>query len=140
MKLFKILGWTAIGFVILSGMAYWFLPTIGRILITQELTIRGFTNVEIHINRPNAHALTIPSLMFRTPRKYGATSINIDNTIITYSLDSLLNRQVETVNIEHMKIAWDSSLLEQPSSSAPDRKSTRLNSSHTDISRMPSSA
>ena len=30
--------------------------------------------------------------------------------------------------------------LEIPSVEGPDRKSTRLNSSHTDISRMPSSA
>ena len=35
---------------------------------------------------------------------------------------------------------FDSLAMEVIANSSPDRKSTRLNSSHTDISRMPSSA
>ena len=89
-----------IGLALLSGLAYWLLPTIGRILITQMLTNRGFTNVKIHIDRPNTHALTIPSLAFSTSAESGASSIIIDNTEITYSMDSLLNNVVDAVNID----------------------------------------
>ena len=108
------------GIVLLVGLAYGFLPTIGTMLITQELLNRGFTNVEITIHRPGIHALSIPSLAFRTPPESGSTSISIDNTEITYSLDSLLNNHVvESVNIERMKIVWDSSLLEKTSAPSP---------------------
>ncbi len=122
MKFLKFLGWAAIGLVLLAGLAYGFLPTIGRILVTQGLTDRGFTNVEVIINRPSFNALTIPLLTFHTPPESGSTAISIDNTEITYSLNSLLNNVVENVNVERMKIDWDSSLLEKPSalaSSAP---------------------
>ena len=121
MKILKFLGWVIISFVILIGLALWFLPTIGRILITQELTERGFTNVVVHLDYPSAHAWTIPSLAFRTPEKLGEISISIDNTTITYSLDSVLNKRVETINIEHMKIGWNSSLLARRS--APSQAS-----------------
>jgi len=119
MKFLKFLGWSMVGLVLLAGLVYWFLPTISKMLLTQGLTNRGFTNVEITIDRPSTHALTIPSLAFRTPLEFGATPISIDNTEITYSLDSLLNRTVDAVNIEHMTIAWNSSLFESPSSPSP---------------------
>ncbi|MDH5564786.1 MAG: hypothetical protein OEY91_14340, partial [Nitrospirota bacterium] len=119
MRLFKFLGWAILGLVLLAGLVYWFLPAIGTTFITQGLTNRGFTNVEITINRPGIHGLTIPLLTFRTPPESGSTSISIDNTEIIYSLDSLLNNMVETVNIERMKIVWDSSLLEKPSAASP---------------------
>ena len=119
MKVLKFLGWSVFGLVILAGLAYGFLPAIGTTLITQGLTNRGFTNVEITINSPGTHGLMIPSLAFRTPPESGSTSISIDNTEIIYSLDSLLNNVVETVNIERMKIVWDSSLLEKPSAPSP---------------------
>ena len=41
-----------VGLVLLSGLAYWILPTMASMLITQGLTNRGFTNVEINIDRP----------------------------------------------------------------------------------------
>ena len=116
MKFLKFLGWSVIGLVLLSGLAYWLLPTIGSMLITQALTNRGFTNVVVHLDYPSSHALTIPSLAFSTQAESGANSIIINNTEITYSLDSLINNVVETVNIEHIKITWDSSILERPSS------------------------
>ena len=119
MKFLKFLGWSVIGLALLSGLAYWLLPTIGSMLITQGLTNRGFTNVVIHLDYPSSHALTIPSLAFSTSAESGASSIIIDNTEITYSLDSLLNNVVDAVNIEHMRIVWDSSLLERPSSQSP---------------------
>lgn len=105
-----------IGLVLLSGLAYWLFPIIGSMLITQGLTNRGFTNVVVQIDYPGSHTLTIPSLAFSTQAESGANSIIINNTEITYSLDSLINNLVETVNIEHIKITWDSSLLERPSS------------------------
>lgn len=105
-----------IGLVLLSGLAYWLLPTIGSMLITQELTNRGFTNVVVHLDYPSSHRLTIPSLAFSTPTESGSNTIIIDNTEITYSLGSLLNNVVDGVNIEHMRIVWNSSLLERPSS------------------------
>ncbi len=108
-----------LGLVILAGLTYAFLPTISKVLITQGLTNRGFSNVEVIIDRPGTHTLTIPLLAFRFPPESGSTSISIDNTEITYSLDSLLNNVVETVNIERMKIVWDSSLLEKPSAPSP---------------------
>ena len=108
-----------LGLILLAGLAYGFLPTISKALITQGLANRGFTNVDININRPNIHALTIPLLTFRTPPESGSTSISIDNTKITYSLDALMNNMVDTVTIEGMKIAWDSSLLEKPSAPSP---------------------
>jgi hypothetical protein len=119
MKILKFLGWSMVGLVLLAGVAYGFLPAIGTTLITQGLTNRGFSNVEIIIDRPGTHTLTIPSLAFRTPLESGAISININNTEITYSLDSLLNNVVETVNIEAMRVIWDSSLLNRPSSQSP---------------------
>jgi hypothetical protein len=115
MKFLKFLGWSVIGLVLLSGLAYWLLPTVGSMLITQGLTNRGFTNVVVKLNYPGSHALTIPSLAFSTPAEYGPNSIIIDNTKITYSLNSLLNYAVDAVNIEHMRIVWNSSLLERPS-------------------------
>ena len=119
MKFLKSLGWSVIGLVLLSGLAYWLLPTIGSMLITQALTNRGFTNVVVQIDYPSSHALTIPSLAFSTQSESGSNSIIINNTEITYSLDSLINNIVEAVNIEHIKIVWDSSLLERPSSQSP---------------------
>lgn len=117
-----------IGLVLLSGLAYWFVPTIGNMLITRELSNRGFTNVVVHLDYPRSHALTIPSLAFRTPAESGSTSIIIDNTEITYSIDSLLNSVVEAVNIEHMRIVWDSSLLERPLSQSPSSPSSQPDS------------
>jgi hypothetical protein len=92
MKFLKFLGWSVIGLVLLSGSAYWLLPTIGSMLITRELTNRGFTNVVVDLNYPSATALAIPSLAFNTPAEYGSNTIIIDNTKITYSLNSLLNK------------------------------------------------
>ena len=119
MKILKFLGWSVIGLVLLSGLAYWLFPTLGSRLITEGLTNRGFTNVVVNLDHPGSHALTIPSLAFTTPLESGSNSIIIHNTEITYSLDSLLNNVVEAVNIEHMRIVWDSSLLERPSSQSP---------------------
>jgi len=119
MKVFKFLAWSIVGLILLIGLAYGFFPAIGTMLINQGFTTRGFTNVEITINRPTTDALTIPWLTFRSPPESGATLISIENTEITYSLDSLLNNVVENVNIEQMKILWDSSLLEQPSTPSP---------------------
>ncbi len=128
-----------VGLVLLAGLAYGFLPTIATIAITQGLTNRGFTNVEITINRPGIHTLTIPSLAFRTPPESGATSISINNTEITYSLDSLLNNVVETVNIEHMRVLWDSSLLDKPSSQSPSSPPSQPDS-HFDLRTLGSGA
>ena len=108
-----------VGLVLLAGLAYGLLPTIGRILITQGLTNRGFTNVEINIDRPGTHVLTIPSLAFHTPAESGSNSIIINNAEITYSLNSLLNRVVDAINIEHIRIEWNSSLLERPAAPSP---------------------
>lgn len=108
-----------IGLILLSGLAYGLLPTIGKMLITQGLTNRGFSNVEITIDRPGTNTLTIPSLAFSTLAESGSNSIIIDNTEITYSLASLVNNVVDTVNIEHMSIVWDSSSLERSSSQSP---------------------
>ena len=122
MKFLKFLGWSLVGLILLAGLAYGFLPTIGRIIITQGLNNHGFTNVEMTIDRPGLHALMIPSLAFRTPPESGSTPIIIQHTEITYSLDSLLNNALEAVNIGHIKIVWDSSLLERSSdiASIPD--------------------
>ena len=128
MRLLKFLGWSIVGCILLVGLVYGFLPTIGRMLITQNLTNHGFTNIEITIDRPGIEALTIPSLAFRTPPESGATSISIDNIAITYSFDSLLNNVVETVTIEHMKIVWDSSILDRTSSPLPSSPATQTNS------------
>ena len=119
MKFFKFLGWAAIGLVLLVSLIYRFFPTIGRMLIAQGLADHGFTHVEVNINRPNAHTLTIPLLAFRTPAESGSTSIIIKNTEITYSLDSLLHNVVDRVNIEHMKIEWDFSIIERPTTPSP---------------------
>ena len=46
-----------------------------------------------------------------------------------------------TFNLEHDRLVETSSgIVARQKCQIPDRKSTRLNSSHTDISRMPSSA
>lgn len=120
MKFIKFLGWGMISLVLLASLAYAFLPTIGRILIAQELSNRGFTNIKVHIDRPSLHTLTIPLLVFHTSPKTGSTSIAINNTAITYSLDSLFNNRVQTVTIEQMKVEWNSSFLDQP----PDQSSS----------------
>jgi hypothetical protein len=108
-----------VGLVLLVGLAYGFFPTIARILITQVLTNQGFTNIEINIHRPDTHALTIPSLAFHTPEGSGSTSVAINNTEITYSFDSLMNNVVKTVNIEQIKIIWDSALLNSSTDPLP---------------------
>ena len=123
MNVLKFLGWAALGLVLFAGLVYGFLPTIAKIIITQGLTDRGFTNVAIIINRPGFNSLTIPLLTFHTPPESGSASISIDNTEITYSLNSLLNNVVEYVNVDRIKIVWDSSLLEKPSASAPSSPS-----------------
>ena len=128
MKLFKFLGWLILGIFLLAGLAYGFLPTIGQALITQGLTNQGFTNVDVTIERPNTQALTIPSLAFTTPAASGATSIIIDNTKITYSLDSLIKNMVDTVSIEHITIDWNSSLLEESTDSSPSLATPSRNS------------
>jgi hypothetical protein len=125
MKFLKFLGWSIVGLVLLVGLTYWFFPTIGRMVITQGLTNRGYTNIEVNIGRPSTHALTIPSLKFRTLAESGAATFIIDNTEITYSLDSLLNNMVNAVNIEHMKIIWDSSLPERPSAHSQPGQTTQ---------------
>ena len=114
MKFLKFLSWGVVGLALLAGLAYWLSPTIGSTLITQGLTNRGFTNIEIHIDHPSAQALTIPLLAFHTPKETGSTRITINNTSITYSLGSLLNKVVDAITIEHVGIEWDSSLLEEP--------------------------
>ena len=128
MKFLKILGWSVFVLILLTGVVYGFLPAIGTMLITQGLTTRGLTNVEITIDRPGLNSLTIPWLTFRTPPESGATSISIENMEIIYSLDSLLNNVVENVNVERVKIVWDSSLLEKPSapSASPPMDSGNL--------------
>ena len=122
MKLMKFLGWAAIGLVLLASLAYWFLPTIARIAITQGLTEQGFTHVGVQLDRPNLHAWTIPSLTFTTPAESGGTLIHIDNTRITYSFDSLRKNVVEKVIIERMKVKWDSSFLNRPTTPSPEQQ------------------
>ncbi len=114
MKFFKFLGWSVIGLILLTSLAYGFLPSIGNLLITQGLSNRGFTNISINMTRPTLQTLTIPSLIFHTPTESGSAAIYIHDTTITYSLDSLLGNIVEAVNIEHIKIEWDSSFLNTP--------------------------
>jgi len=116
------------GLVLLAGLVYGFLPTISKVLIMQGLMNRGFTNVEITIDRPGIHALTIPLLTFRTPSESGSTSISIDNSEIIYSLNSLLNNMVETVTIGRMKIEWDSSLLDRASLQSPSAPASQPDS------------
>ncbi len=129
MKFLKFFGWIVSGIVLIGGLAYGLLPTIGKMMITQGLTNSGFTNVAININYPSLRTLTIPSLVFRTPATSGATSISIDNTTIHYSLTSLWNNVVEEVVVEHMKIVWNSSLLDTPTAPAPGLPTTQTNSS-----------
>ena len=119
MKFFKLLGWCTVGLVFLTGLAYGLLPTIASRVITQELTDRGFTNVGITIDRPGTHILTIPSLAFHTPPESGSHSLVINNAEITYSLHSLLNRAVDAINIEHIRIEWNTSVRDRPATSLP---------------------
>jgi hypothetical protein len=128
MKFLKFVGWSVIGLLLLSGLAYGLFPTIASMVITQGLINRGFANVIVRLGHPGPHALTIQSLSFSTPVESGAVSITINNTEITYSLDSLLNSVVETVNIERITIAWDFSSLESPSSPAPSFPTTQPDS------------
>ena len=128
MKFLKFVGWSVIGLLLLAALAYGLFPTLASMMFTQVLTSRGYENVIVHLDYPSSHALTIPSLAFRTPAESGSTSISIDNTEITYSLDSLLHNVVEAVNIEHIKIVWDSSLLERPLSQSPSSPASRPDS------------
>lgn len=128
MKFLKCVGWSVIGLLLLSGLAYGLLPTLASLLITQGLTNRGFENVNVHLGHPGSHSLTIHAFSFSTPVESGSVSITIDNTEITYSLDSLLNTIVDTVNIEHMTMAWNSLALESPSSPSPSFPTTQPDS------------
>jgi len=128
MKFLKFVGWSVVGLLLLAALAYGLFPKLASMMITQVLTNRGYENVIVHLDYPSSHALTIPSLAFRTPAESGSTSISIDNTEITYSLDSLLHNVVEAVNIEHMKIVWDSSLLERPLSQSPSSPASQPDS------------
>ncbi len=116
MKFLKFLGWSAVGLLLLVGLALWYLPTLASIAITQGLTSQGFENVSATLDYPSATTLRIRSLAFNSPKEFGANSISIENTDITYSLDSLLNHMVEGIEIEHVTVTWDSSLLEGDSS------------------------
>ena len=119
MKFLKFLGWSAVGLLLLVGLALWYLPTLASLAITQGLTSQGFENVSATLDYPSATTLRIRSLAFNSPKKFGSNSISIENIDITFSLDSLLNRMVEGVEIEHMAITWDSSLLDGNSSQSP---------------------
>ncbi len=119
MKFLKFVGWSAFGLLLLTSLVFWYLPTLASMAITQGLTSRGFENVSATLDYPNTTALRIRSLAFNTPTEFGSNSISIENTEITYSLGSLLNRMVEGVEIEHIAIIWDSSLLEKDSAQSP---------------------
>ena len=79
------------------------LPTIATKLITQELTKRGFTNVEITLGYPSIHDLTISSLAFHTPAEPDSHSFTLNHAKIKYSIESLLNKSVEAITIEHIR-------------------------------------
>ena len=116
MKFLKFIGWSILGLILLLVLTYAFLPTITHMLISQELNARGFTKIEININRPNIHALKIPLLAFQTPKESAPASFTIQNSEITYSFESLWNNHVESVNIEHMTITWNGSIPDRNSS------------------------
>ncbi len=128
MKFLKFVGWSVIGLLVISGLAYGLFPILASIMITQELTKRGFENIIVHLDYPGPHALIIQSLSFRTPVGSGSTSILIDKAELLYSLDSLLHTFVETVDIEHITMAWDSSLPESPSSPSPSLRAQQPDS------------
>ena len=71
-------------------------------------------------------------------------AVNITDGRYTYFLyppDMIAQEIFEyTLMPTHQRSFFEPDLLRQAQLSEPDRKSTRLNSSHTDISRMPSSA
>ncbi len=128
MKFLKFLGWSILGVILLAGFAFWSLPTLAGMAITQGLTSRGFENVSASLNYPSTTALTIHSLSFNLPIEFGSNSISIETIDIAYSLDSLLNNLVEGVEIERIAIAWDSSFLERSSPNSPSSPTSQSNS------------
>jgi len=135
MKFLKFVGWSVIGLLLLSGLAYGLFPTIASMVIANGLTSRGFKDVSVNLDYPSSQALIIRSFAFTTPEESGSTSISIHNTEITYTLRSLLHRMVDTVDIEHIGIIWDSSLLERPSSPSPS-VSARQTDSQFDLTSL----
>ncbi|MEJ2230929.1 MAG: hypothetical protein P8X46_07090, partial [Nitrospirales bacterium] len=139
MKFLKFVGWLVIGLLLLTGLVYGLFPTFASMAITRILTNHGFENVIVHLGYPSSHALPIKSLSFNTPAEAGSTSVNITKTEITYSLDSLLNNVLDAVNIEHLTVAWDTSVLKRPSSSSPSFP-TQKPDSQFDLTRLRSGA
>ena len=72
----------------------------------------------------------------------GSLGAEIHGIDLSKGVSAALARDIREVFLEHLVIFFRDQQLStaQFMAFAQDRKSTRLNSSHTDISRMPSSA
>ena len=84
-------------------------------------------------------------LSVKFPTKHGIGQVHGDQLAARecYLAMLAMDEQVQTMNIEERRVvAEPTEALENISldEDDPDRKSTRLNSSHSEISRMPSSA
>ena len=111
----------------------------------------------INISVFNPDYITEPGYISRAvleAEKSHVSNLSFDfggDGITDYYIDGIINETNGTITIEINSANISGSFIGEPFSlgeniptlhsyKVPDRKSTRLNSSHTDISRMPSSA
>ena len=89
--------------------------------LPRETTYNNLKHIAEGINSFGAHTLLV-----------GAPNVNdLSGLLTNFTMDPLFNRIASEVPNTYVSNAMMNTI---------DRKSTRLNSSHTDISRMPSSA
>ena len=126
---------------ILTKLIPWFVGLLAFILLVGH-TLKW---KEIHVDTVTILLLAIvalaPLIELIRKIKIGEFEAEIESREITEVGNKIQKQLVEKEHDPHTQEAY-SDILDIVRNDAPlgDRKSTRLNSSHTDISRMPSSA
>ena len=102
-------------------------PQVEKIIIVPGNDFIGY-NRDKEVVLDNGCSLTNPESILELARKYNPDLVDVaqDNALACGAVDLLRENEFWTFGATK--------------SASRDRKSTRLNSSHTDISRMPSSA
>ena len=88
--------------------------------------------------------IDVPASEDKAARRFGLIVIG-DEILSGRRQDKHMSRLIESLNERGLSLRWAKYVVDDPEPITAtlkdrDRRSTRLNSSHTDISRMPSSA
>ena len=132
-----------------TAQTYYYLPLKGFSVETSDVDIpnmQHFSGMVVDSGIPGLHGITIYGVrksdieFIKTQKNW----VNVQTHIraVLAKLDHSVVKQCALKEIDANKyFRYNNDIAKLlPGNTSPDRKSTRLNSSHTDISRMPSSA